>query len=387
MHKSEYIGTTGTVYLVGGAVRDTLLGRAVTDCDWVITGAKAADLKAQGFREVGNQFPVFIAPKSGEEYALARTEIKSQPGHTGFICHFGPEVSLEEDLSRRDLTINAMAQSLDGKLIDYHNGQEDLRRRKLRHVSDAFAEDPLRVLRVARFMAELAPWEFQVTDETQAMLKAMVASGELNDLTAERVWREMARALATPAAGQFFQVLSRLGALDVVWPGLKTHWDDSLPAKVLAVGRAHRLPAEGRYALLAVASLPTEIKLKEMLNHLKQWRDRLRLPNRHHHLAEKLACLHALPEAAGAQKIGDALTRLNLYRQPEDLGILLQMKVLLVAAGGGPDWNRERFQAMAQAASAIRPESLIQAGLSGGALGRALEASRIKAITKMLKSK
>ena len=207
-------------YLVGGAVRDTLLDLPVKDRDWIVVGARPADLLNQGYQQVGADFPVFLHPTSKEEYALARTERKSGVGHTGFSVHFSQDVTLEEDLKRRDLTINAIAQAADGTIIDPFNGQADIENRQLRHVSEAFREDPLRVLRVARFAARFAHLGFTVADETLALMQQMVASGEVASLVAERVWSEMSRALVTQSPEVFFMVLRQAGALKVVFAEL-----------------------------------------------------------------------------------------------------------------------------------------------------------------------
>ena len=184
------------VYLVGGAVRDALLGRPVTERDWVVVGATPEILLSQGYKPVGQDFPVFLHPGSGEEYALARTERKSGHGYHGFICDATPAITLEEDLLRRDLTINAMAQRPDGTLVDPYGGQADLENRVLRHVSAAFGEDPLRVLRVARFAARYAPLGFTIAPETLALMQRMSHDGEISHLTPERVWQETRKALA-----------------------------------------------------------------------------------------------------------------------------------------------------------------------------------------------
>ena len=194
------------VYVVGGAVRDELLGRPVADRDYVVVGATPDAMLAQGFRPVGRDFPVFLHPETNEEYALARTERKSGRGYHGFTFHAAPDVTLEADLARRDLTINAMARAPDGTLIDPYGGEADLRAGVLRHVSAAFAEDPLRVLRVARFAARLG---FAVAPETEALMRAIVAGGELALLTPERVWQELARALMEPRPSRFFSELRR----------------------------------------------------------------------------------------------------------------------------------------------------------------------------------
>ncbi|MDP5254507.1 MULTISPECIES: multifunctional CCA tRNA nucleotidyl transferase/2'3'-cyclic phosphodiesterase/2'nucleotidase/phosphatase [unclassified Vibrio] len=201
------------VYLVGGAVRDQLLGKEVADKDYVVVGSSPEEMLALGYTAVGKSFPVFLHPKSKQEYALARIERKNGVGYTGFDCYFAKDVTLEQDLSRRDLTINAMAIDEHGQIYDPYQGQQDLNARKLRHVSDAFVEDPLRVLRVARFYATLAPFHFTIAAPTQALMTAMSASGELSSLPAERVWQEWQKALASDKPGHFVRALSDCQAL------------------------------------------------------------------------------------------------------------------------------------------------------------------------------
>ncbi len=208
------------IYLVGGAVRDKLLGLPVTEHDWVVVGATPQQMQAQGFRPVGKDFPVFLHPQTQEEYALARTERKSGHGYTGFKFFASPGVTLDEDLARRDLTINAMAQDESGRIIDPHGGQADLDGRQLRHVSPAFAEDPVRILRVARFAARYHALGFQIADETMALMRDMVASGEADYLVAERVWKELSRALTEPSPHIFIETLRQCGALARVIPEL-----------------------------------------------------------------------------------------------------------------------------------------------------------------------
>ena len=199
------------IYLVGGAVRDELLGRSVAERDWVVVGATSDELLQRGFRQVGRDFPVFLHPRTGEEYALARTERRTGPGHADFVCDADPGVTLEQDLSRRDLTINAMARAADGTLVDPHGGQPDLDARVLRHVSPAFAEDPLRVFRVARFAAQLP--DFTVDDDTLALMRSM--REELSALSGERVWAEVSKAASAPAPVRFFETVHAIG---------ETHW-------------------------------------------------------------------------------------------------------------------------------------------------------------------
>ena len=206
------------IFKVGGAVRDRLLGKPVTDIDWVVVGATTEEMLAQGYRPVGADFPVFLHPKSGEEYALARTERKSGRGYGGFVFHADPDVTLEEDLIRRDLTINAIAEDKDGHLTDPYHGQSDLRDRILRHVSPAFAEDPLRVLRVARFAARYAPDGFHIAPETLELMRELSHSGELQALTPERSWKEISRALMENQPQVFIRVLRDCDALKVLFP-------------------------------------------------------------------------------------------------------------------------------------------------------------------------
>lgn len=206
------------IFEVGGAVRDSLLGLPVQDRDWVVVGATPEDMLAQGYTPVGKDFPVFLHPRTHEEYALARTERKTAPGYKGFIFHTSPAVTLEEDLIRRDLTVNAMARGADGRLVDPHGGQRDLAARVLRHVSPAFAEDPVRILRVARFAARFQ--DFSVAPETLGLMQAMVAAGEVDALVPERVWQELARGLMEARPSRMLQVLRDCGALARIVPEL-----------------------------------------------------------------------------------------------------------------------------------------------------------------------
>src|SRR5512146_2662666 len=219
------------VYLVGGAVRDRLLGRPVHERDWVVVGARPEDLERDGFVSVGRDFPVFLHPTTHEEYALARLERKVAPGYRGFTTQFSPEVTLEEDLKRRDLTINAMAESTSGEIVDPYGGRGDLEARLLRHVSDSFVEDPVRVLRVARFAARYAELGFRVAEETAALMRAMTDSGELTALVQERVWQETERALGESRPDVFFETLRECGALQVILPELAALYGVPQPPK------------------------------------------------------------------------------------------------------------------------------------------------------------
>ena len=219
------------VYLVGGAVRDQLLGFPVKDRDWIVVGATPATLLSLGYQQVGKDFPVFLNPKTKEEYALARTERKAGAGYTGFICDFSPTITLEQDLIRRDLTINAMAQSEDGEIIDPYGGKQDLENRILRHISPAFSEDPLRVLRVARFAARYNSLGFKIASETLALMSELAQSGELQHLTAERVWLETEKALNEKNPEIYFETLHKTGALRVLFPEIDALYGVPNPAK------------------------------------------------------------------------------------------------------------------------------------------------------------
>lgn len=219
------------VYLVGGAVRDQLLGLPVKDRDWIVIGAVPATLLSLGYQQVGKDFPVFLNPKTKEEYALARTERKAGAGYTGFICDFSPTITLEQDLIRRDLTINAMAQSEDGEIIDPYGGKQDLENRILRHISPAFSEDPLRVLRVARFAARYHSLGFKIASETLALMAELAQSGELQHLTAERVWLETEKALNEKNPEIYFETLHKTGALSVLFPEIDALYGVPNPVK------------------------------------------------------------------------------------------------------------------------------------------------------------
>src|SRR2546429_2990254 len=222
---------TMRVYLVGGAVRDRLLGVAVRERDWVVVGAQPQELERAGYQPVGREFPVFLYPQTHEEYALARRERKVAPGYRGFTTQSSPEVTLEEDLQRRDLTINAMAEGDDGHIVDPYGGQADLAARVLRHVSEAFVEDPVRILRVARFAARYADLGFRVADETVQLMQRMTRAGEVSALVAERVWQETERALGESRPEVFFETLRACGALAVIFPEIEALYGVPQPAR------------------------------------------------------------------------------------------------------------------------------------------------------------
>jgi len=241
------------VYVVGGAVRDELLGLPAGDRDWVVVGGTPEDMTARGFLPVGGDFPVFLHPVSKEEYALARTERKSGRGYKGFTFYTGPDVTLEDDLRRRDLTVNAIARAPDGSLIDPWNGRRDIEQKVLRHVGEAFAEDPVRLLRLARFAARFA--DFSVAPETMALSRRLVDEGEVDALVPERVWREVAKGLQTGSPARMFDVLAQAGALARIMPGLQ--FDEEIAGQLDCAVRAE-LTLSQRFALLCRKSSEPE---------------------------------------------------------------------------------------------------------------------------------
>jgi tRNA nucleotidyltransferase (CCA-adding enzyme) len=337
------------VYLVGGAVRDQLLGIPVRERDWVVVGAEPADLEKLGYVPVGRDFPVFLHPKTHEEYALARLESKVAPGYRGFSTRFSPDVTLEEDLKRRDLTINAIAQSAAGELIDPYGGSRDLEARVLRHVSEAFVEDPVRVLRVARFAARFGERRFSVAPETMALMQAMVKSGEINALVPERVWQETERALGEARPEIFFQTLRDCGALAVIFPEIEALYGVPQPARwhpeidtgvhvMMALQCAVRLGASTpvRFAVLVhdlgKAATPQNLwpshhgHEEAGVGLIEALAARLRVPNEHTELALLAARYHGLVHRALELKPATILTLLektDALRRPERFRALL----------------------------------------------------------------
>jgi tRNA nucleotidyltransferase (CCA-adding enzyme) len=310
-------------YVVGGAVRDALLGLPVQDHDWVVVGATPEQMVAQGFRPVGKDFPVFLHPQTHEEYALARTERKTAPGYHGFVFHTSPDVKLEDDLVRRDLTVNAMARAADGSIVDPYGGQQDLHDRIFRHVSDAFAEDPVRILRLARFAARFA--DFRVADTTNALMRRMVDEGEVDALVPERVWQELARGLMEGAPSHMFAVLRDCGALARILPELDAVWNDALARRIDgAAGRALALPV--RFAVLVLELDTASIAaLSQRLRVPTECRDLALMTARERDTIGKAPAL-------SAQEIVTLLERCDGFRKPERFA-----EMLLAAACGALD--------------------------------------------------
>lgn len=357
-------------YLVGGAVRDQLLGLKVKDRDWVVIGASPEEMQAQGFRPVGQDFPVFLHPDTGEEYALARTERKSGKGYTGFQFHTSPDVSLEDDLRRRDLTINAIAQAADGTLHDPWHGRDDLEARLLRHVSPAFSEDPLRVLRVARFYARFATLGFRVAPETLALMHTLSASDELSHLTPERVWQETERALSTATPACYFQLLQQTGALATLFPLLA-----NLDTDILAE-RLSGLPTTDDSSALALALLLYQATEQQSVDEasvtIRNFCLRLRVPNRMRDLAIKLrisAQALANFQHLNAEQRLQLLRQLDLLRRPDALPTLCLLTAHLEPL---PDARLQALQRLLKRIAAIDTRTLMAQGFSGKALGDAL---------------
>ncbi len=373
------------VYLVGGAVRDGLLGLPVKERDWVIVGGTREQLEGLGYREVGRDFPVFLHPESHEEYALARRERKVAPGYRGFTVEFGPEVTLEEDLSRRDLTINAIAQSADGTLVDPYGGKCDIDSRTLRHVSPAFVEDPVRVLRVARFAARYAPLGFRVDPGTLALMRDMVARGEVDALVAERVWQETDKALREPAAATFFKVLRECGALERIYPEIDALFGVPQPARwhpeidtgvhtFMVLDQAARLSADARVRFAALvhdlgkgttpsAEWPAHHRHEERsVALIEALAARLRVPTEYRDLAVIVARYHGVVHRAfelKARTVLEFIERTDALRRPERFGHALL--ACEADARGRLGWEdkpypqRDYLLAVRAAAAAIKP--------------------------------
>ncbi|MBT8615033.1 polynucleotide adenylyltransferase [Polynucleobacter paneuropaeus] len=314
-------------YAVGGAIRDTLMGIPAHDIDYVVVGATAEEMVAEGFRPVGKDFPVFLHPATQAEYALARTERKTGAGYKGFVFHADPSVTLEQDLERRDLTINAMAQELSengewvGPIIDPFNGQEDLAKKILRHVSDAFAEDPLRLLRVARFAARFP--EFIVADETLLAIKAIVRSGELAALSSERIWQELARSLTATKPMRMFQVLLDAGAAKLLLPsGLNAQLIDEQQRETLRKYLRITPPVLEERCAVVLMNLPaTEIRA---------WSEAVKMPNEVRDFSEIFSELKRLLKHRGEKKSSASeilawFNRADVWRKPERAMMVLTL--------------------------------------------------------------
>jgi tRNA nucleotidyltransferase (CCA-adding enzyme) len=399
------------VYLVGGAVRDELLGIPVKERDWVVVGASREELARQGYREVGRDFPVFLHPETHEEYALARRERKIAPGYRGFSVEFGPEVTLEEDLSRRDLTINAIARSPDGTVVDPFGGRHDLESRVLRHVSAAFVEDPVRVLRLARFAARLAPLGFRIAPDTLALMREMVDKGEVDALVPERVWQESEKALRESAASTFFRVLRECGALARIYPEIDALFGVPQPARwhpeidtgvhtLMVLDQAVRLSGETRVRFAALvhdlgkaATAPSQWPAhhgheERSVALIEALAARLRVPGDYRDLAVIVARHHGVVHRAfelRPKTILELIERADAVRRPERFAAAL-LACEADARGrlgleSAPYPQREYLLAAQSAAAAVKPTAEELAAGGGPGIAELLRRRRLEAIT------
>ncbi|MEO3677456.1 multifunctional CCA addition/repair protein [Rheinheimera sp. FR7-31] len=408
MAKNYAAGKPVQRYLVGGAVRDTLLGYPFHERDWVVVGATPQQMLDLGYQQVGKDFPVFLHPQTKEEHALARTERKSGRGYTGFSVYAAPDVTLEQDLQRRDLTINAIAQADDGELIDPFGGVADLKHKVLRHVSEAFAEDPLRVLRVARFYARYAHLGFSVAAETQQLMRTL--ADELATLTPERVWQETAKALGERTPQAYFQLLYDTGALQVLMPELAALWGVPQPPQwhpeidtgvhtLLVLAQAAVLSAriDIRFAAL-VHDLGKGVTQPELwpshhghehtgLPLINQLCDRLKAPNDCRELALLVCEYHQLVhralelKSATVLKLFDAI---DLWRKPARLDAILLSCTADLRGRTGFEQAEYRqadyLQALAGAARQVSAKDMVAQGLQGEAIKQGLHRARLAAI-------
>ena len=414
------------VFVVGGAVRDALLGLSVSDRDWVVVGSTPEAMTAQGYVPVGKDFPVFLHPKSRAEYALARTERKTARGYKGFAVQAAPDVTLQEDLARRDLTINAMAvpgalahaalPEWQGQIVDPYGGQRDLQAKVLRHVTGAFAEDPVRILRLARFAARFA--DFTVAPETMALMRQMVQDGEVDHLVPERVWQELARGLMTDQPSRMFEVLRACGALKVLLPELDRLWGvpqrpeyhpeiDTGVHVMMVLDQSARLqaPLAVRWAALmhdlgkgttAADVLPRHIGHESRSAKLAQKvAERLRVPSDCKELAEVVAREHGNIHRSGelnAAALMRLLTRCDAIRQPERFSLVLQTCEADARGRQGLEENnypqaKRLGQVLAAALGVVTAEIAAQAareGLQGAKIGERIEAARIIAVSQQI---
>lgn len=404
------------IYLVGGAVRDQLLGLPVKERDWVVIGETPESMVKQGFRPVGKDFPVFLHPQSREEYALARTERKTAPGYKGFTVHASPDVSLEQDLIRRDLTINAMAMTPEGLLVDPYGGRSDLERRIFRHISPAFAEDPVRILRIARFAARYAHLGFTLAEETRVLMQSMVTAGEVDHLVPERVWAELFKALNEKSPSAFFYTLKDCAALDKIFPEISCLFGVPQPEKhhpeidtgihaMLCLEQAALLSPspEVRFAAL-VHDLGKGLSPKANWPHhyahetqglpvLERMCARLRVPNSFKSLAMQVMQYHTHCHRAlelRASTITDMLAALGAYKPNNKLPeFLLACEADAKGRTGfehSPYPQAGLLSAAAKEAASVDTSAILNSELKGADIGEAIRRLRIKAVAEFIKS-
>ena len=399
------------IYLVGGAVRDQLLGRPVVDRDWVVVGATPDDMLAAGFKPVGKDFPVFLHGQTKEEYALARTERKTGRGYHGFAFHADPGVTVEQDLERRDLTINAIAQRDDGNLVDPFGGVDDIRTRTLRHVSSAFVEDPVRLLRVARFAARYAPLGFTVADDTLALMRRMVDDGEVDHLVPERVWTETRKALAEPRPSVFLQVLRDTGALRLLFPEVDALYgvpqrpeyhpeiDTGIHVQMVLDAAAVLAPGDalvGWCALthdLGKALTPAHVLPRHIMHEqrgvepVRELSARLKVPAEYAFMAE-MVCKHHLNAHMAFELKPTTVLRLldalGALRRPERLETFLLAcmadKRGRAGSADAPYPQADFLRSCRTAAAAVTSQPFVERGLQGPAIGEAMKKAQAAAI-------
>jgi len=377
------------IYLVGGAVRDQLLDLPIKDRDWVVVGATPEAMLAQGFRQVGADFPVFLHPQTHEEYAMARTERKQGHGYHGFTVYSSPDVTLEEDLKRRDLTINAMAQAEDGEIIDPFGGRQDLQDRLLRHVSEAFAEDPLRILRAARFAARFAPQGFTIHPDTLQLMQTMTDAGEVGHLVPERVWQELQRALHETSPVTFFEVLHSCGALAELLPEVAQQPERQQALNALQ--QLHQnLPDANTAQRVAAVLLP--LPSPQASNRAAL----LKAPKACQELATLACTLRGSPCLNNTDSKNDlpeqlleTLDAADAWRRPERLQEALQLLRVTLPLQNGPDLplQQRALQQLAdsaQAAAGVRAKTLLAQGYRGPELGQAMDQFRLETIRNVI---
>ena len=375
------------IYLVGGAIRDRLLGLPTPyEKDWVVVNGTPDELITQGFIKVGKSFPVFINPESGEEYALARTERKTGEGYNGFEFDAGPNVTLEEDLSRRDLTINAIAENQDGELIDPFNGQKDIANKTLRHVSDAFQEDPLRVLRIARFKAKLSPLDFVIAEETKTLINEIVDRGELSSLVPERTWLETEKVLKGVGFNEYFKTLIEFKALEDTYPDLTGLDVDFFSHPIIQKAAYEDHSKQFRFASIFYA-LIKEGK-KNAKDKLESMQKNMRFANAYKDmpmlLINSVELIQSDPSKYSAEHLLTILEKLDALRQPNNLEEILNL--LMLDADENFIQKKNLLQLSLGLVKNIKINNLKESGLEGSEIARKIREIRLMAIKKEIEN-
>jgi len=378
------------VYLVGGAVRDRLLGLTTQEKDWVVINATPSDLKSLGYKQVGKSFPVFIHPKTGEEYALARKETKSGKGYYGFKIDSNPNVTLEEDLNRRDLTINAIAEDNKGQIIDPFNGQQDLSNRVLRHVSDAFVEDPLRVLRISRFKAKLHALNFEIAPETKKLLEEIVESGELKTLVPERIWQETYKALCEPRFDQYFQTLIDLRALNQVFPEI-THMNSDFSENHI-VQTAIKKAVNPKIKFCSIFLVMLENNHQSLKDAIITMQERMNIPNDFKNLVLLVENIYPIlfssdsneKKEFSAEQYLNIIEKLDALRKPGNLEEVLEV-ISLKKNYSNIETTVSLIRKSLILAQSVKINNLQEDGLEGSVIGEKLRELRLNKIKEELK--